>query len=297
MDYAKVIINIRQQLKDYIVKNNLKSLVIGISGGIDSCIVAALAKPVCDELNIHLIGLSLPTMTNTIEEIDRATRTCKAFCSKYKEIYLDDMFLHLGVSINLQPFNRGYAKDEDTNEENEKRQMNWKIRNGNIKARLRMIYLYNLASMNEGLVLSTDNYSEYMLGFWTIHGDVGDYAPIQELWKSEVYDLAEWLVNNEFKDDKERKNLLIYTISSMATDGLGVHAGGDLGQILPDWIGNSRGSSRSGYNEIDRILQLYLTNKMILDDIVDNPIIERHEKSKFKRLLPISISRKSLLYV
>lgn len=52
------------------------------------------------------------------------------------------------------------------------------IADGNIQARLRMIYLYNLASIHKGLVLSTDNQTEYQLGFWTIHGDVGDFNPI-----------------------------------------------------------------------------------------------------------------------
>lgn len=47
------------------------------------------------------------------------------------------------------------------------------ISKGNIQARLRMIYLYNLASIHKGLVMSTDNQTEYQLGFWTIHGDVG----------------------------------------------------------------------------------------------------------------------------
>lgn len=58
------------------------------------------------------------------------------------------------------------------------------IADGNIQARLRMIYLYNLASIHKGLVMSTDNQTEYQLGFWTIHGDVGDFDPIQDLWKT-----------------------------------------------------------------------------------------------------------------
>ena len=281
MDYAKATINIRKELKDYVVKNGLKSLVIGISGGMDSCLVAALAKPVCDELNIPLLGLSLPTKTNKPEEIDRALRTCKAFCSEYKEIYLDDMFLRLGVNINPQPFNKGGEAEE----ENAKRQKGWKIRNGNIKARLRMIHLYNLASQNDGLVLSTDNYTEFMLGFWTIHGDVGDYGPIQELWKTEVYNLAEYLANNEFKDDEERRSILIYTISCTATDGLGVHPGGDLGQIMPEFVG----SSRQGYEEVDRILQSK-------EEVAfRHPVIQRHIKSEFKRKLPINIPRETIL--
>ena len=69
-----------------------------------------------------------------------------------------------------------------------------RIRRGNIKARLRMITLYNIAAANGGLVASTDNYSEMAMGFWTLHGDVGDLSPIQSLNKSwEVPALARWL--------------------------------------------------------------------------------------------------------
>lgn len=49
------------------------------------------------------------------------------------------------------------------------------------------------ASIHKGLVMSTDNQTEYQLGFWTIHGDVGDFDPIQDLWKTEVYGLANYL--------------------------------------------------------------------------------------------------------
>ena len=58
------------------------------------------------------------------------------------------------------------------------------VRKGNVRARLRMITLYNLASKLGGIVGSTDNYSELAAGFWTLHGDVGDVAPIQSLNKS-----------------------------------------------------------------------------------------------------------------
>ena len=57
-----------------------------------------------------------------------------------------------------------------------------------------MIYLYNLASIYNGLVISTDNQTEYQLGFWTIHGDVGDFAQILGQWKTEVFELAKWLI-------------------------------------------------------------------------------------------------------
>ena len=61
MNYENAVRNIRTELKTYVEKNNLKSLVIGVSGGIDSALCVLLAKPVCKELNIPLIGRSLPS--------------------------------------------------------------------------------------------------------------------------------------------------------------------------------------------------------------------------------------------
>ena len=68
-----------------------------------------------------------------------------------------------------------------------------RIARGNIKARLRMITLYHAAQLTQGIVISTDNYSELCLGFWTICGDVGDLGPLQFCLKTEVYTMADAL--------------------------------------------------------------------------------------------------------
>ena len=72
MEGHEIIKNIRANLKMYIEDHGIKSLVLGISGGIDSALCAALARPVCDELGIPLIGRSIPISTNTSDERDRA---------------------------------------------------------------------------------------------------------------------------------------------------------------------------------------------------------------------------------
>jgi len=282
MNYKKVIKNIRQELSNYIQENKLQSLVIGISGGIDSALCAALAKPVCDELQINLCGVSLPTSTNEKFEQLRARAILTYFCSDYQIYYINNIFKNVSQNINFN-----YHTDE----------LNYKIRNGNIKARLRMIYLYNIASMNNGLVLSTDNWTEYLLGFWSLHGDVGDYGMIQELWKTEVYETAEWLVKNELTSEKSKA--LSDCIDCLATDGLGVSDLGDLGQILPEWWG----TSREGYKEVDRVLQIWTTRdkleplqmKTIEASYIKHPVIQRHLKTEFKRKVPINIKRNLII--
>ena len=89
IDYKKFVENSRKWLSQYIQDNHLRSLVIGISGGIDSTVSCAIACPVCKELNIPLIGRSLPCHSNNPEEINSANLVGKAFCTDYKEVVIE----------------------------------------------------------------------------------------------------------------------------------------------------------------------------------------------------------------
>jgi NAD+ synthetase len=93
-----------------------------------------------------------------------------------------------------------------------------KMRQGNMKARMRMMILYDLAQLYRGIVISTDNYTEFLTGFWTLHGDVGDYAPIINLWKSEVFFLSKFLLK---ECDENQKFALQQCIDATPEDGLG----------------------------------------------------------------------------
>lgn len=283
MNYEKAISNIRGELKTYIQENNIKSLVLGVSGGMDSCLCAALARPVCNELNIPLIGRSMPGSSNKPEELERAKLTGKVFCTEFDEMSIEEEYNFMAVRLESN-----FPRITENN----------KIRNGNLKARLRMIHLYDLASLRQGIVLSTDNYTELMLGFWTLHGDVGDYGMIQNLYKSEVYEMAEWIAENECKFIDEQA-VIISTIEALATDGLGVTNNGDLGQIMPEW----NGSSRDGYKEVDIILKLWLERhelgymqKIVIENpLKDHPVIQRHLRSEFKRENPVNITRNKII--
>ncbi|MFW6121497.1 MAG: NAD(+) synthase [Petrotogales bacterium] len=262
MEYKKIVENIRRKLKKYLRTNNLKSLVIGVSGGIDSAVCCALAKPVCDELGVILIGRSLPIESNKQDEIDRAKMVGECFCHDFKEV-------------------RGLGKPYNVLEERIhtwEHKANDNIAKGNIKARLRMIYLYNVAGMNNGLVLSTDNYTELLLGFWTLHGDVGDLGMVQNLWKTEVYALANYLVD-ELDNDRAKEALRACTEAD-PTDGLGISEN-DLEQIGAD-----------SYEEVDMILQDYLGGS---SKYINHPVIQRYEKTHFKRNIPICLKRSKIL--
>jgi nicotinamide-nucleotide amidase len=157
-----------------------------------------------------------------------------------------------------------------------------KVRLGNIKARTRMVFLYNKAQEQKGLVLSTDNLTEYYLGFWTLHGDVGDLGLIQELWKTEVYGMGEVLGGP-----------VLECVNANPTDGLGI-TDSDIDQLFPKWK-PEHGDHRVAYNIVDKILQDHLTGAGAYSE--GNPIIQRYEATKFKRANPVNIKRDMLLWV
>lgn len=273
--YETAVANIRDGLRSYIVTNKLKSLVIGVSGGIDSALVCALAKPICDELHIPLIGRSISIVTNKRDEEDRADAIGNYFCHDYEHIDLSEQYNTIAVESMPQGKN-----------ENDR---SYKIRLGNIKARVRMIALYDIAQATGGLVLSTDNYTEFLLGFWTICGDIGDLSIIQQLWKTEVYRMTEHLIRSkEFGDDA---NIALQNcISCNATDGLGITST-DLDQILPDWRDRYT-STYEGYGEVDQMFINYFNGDKTLED---SEPVKRYHRTHFKRNWPYVFSREFVL--
>jgi NAD+ synthase len=278
-DYSNVLQNIQNELKEYCVSNSLKSLVIGVSGGIDSAVVCALAKPVCDEIGIPLIGRYIGITSNSPEEKERAIAIGESYCHDFKCVTLGKEFMFLLEAME------GDNKNA--------------IANGNIKARMRMIYLYDVAGRTGGMVLGTDNWTEYLLGFWTKNGDDFDYNLIHSLWKSEVYSLADHFVfvNSILRsmDATNRANAMKACVDANATDGLGISET-DLDQIMPDWKERHK-NTREGYTEVDFVLQKYtaLTHEGIFDELNDNPVIKRHLRTNFKRNIPINVPRSKIV--
>lgn len=286
LNYEKVLSNIRKSFKDFVVKAGVKSVVIGVSGGIDSAIVCAIVKPIADELGIELIGRFISIDSNKPDERERAIKIGESFCSDFKEVDLTDKF-------NLM---KDIQEDcEDVGE------ITYKIRLGNIKARMRMIYLYNLAAKNSGIVLGTENLTEHYLAFFTLHGDAAsDIEPIEFLWKTQIYELADLLAT---KGTETENSALIECILCNATDGLGI-SNTDLDQILPDWK-NRHSNTRSGYKEVDEIfityfdlverlkitVNAYEKNEIInmIEIIKKSPVIVRHFRTEFKRNHPFKI--------
>lgn len=214
MDFDKFVNDVREHFKCYIQKYKLESVIIGVSGGIDSTVSCALASPVCQELDIPLIGRSLPTNSNKVYEIITAQSVGEAFCTDFKEVSILSISDYVTQELQI---NEGYLTN---------------LQKGNIKARLRMIYLRNLAALHKGIVLDNDNFTEWNLGFWTIEGDSPmDYnIGLHYLWKTEVYKLAEHLAQqylDKFSKGHDSCNLLKHeaikdSMDLVPTDGNGV---------------------------------------------------------------------------
>ena len=228
LNYEHVFNVLVDKTAEYVTSNNLKVMVLGISGGIDSTVVAAICHEVSKKTGIPLIGRSLP-IKNKSDEFDVSKLVGEAFCDEFKVFNLSssyksvlfDLCADTGLIKDCKGYDWYWVSDL------EELAGRTPIANGNIQARCRMIHLYDIASIRKGLVMSTDNQTEYQLGFWTIHGDVGDFDPIQDLWKTEVY-------GNDYKetcDNYKAMSCAIYNSCKLVpTDGLGI-SNSDLDQI------------------------------------------------------------------
>lgn len=322
LNYEHVFNVLVDKTAEYVTSNNLKAMVLGISGGIDSTVVAAICHEVSKETDIPLIGRSLP-IKNKEDEFSVSELVGEAFCDEFKVFNLSNSYkaslFDLCADAGLIKDCKGY--DWYWVSDLEELTGRTPIANGNLQARCRMKHLYDIASIRKGLVMSTDNQTEYQLGFWTIHGDVGDFDPIQDLWKTEVYGLANYLrdrykskaleaLHNDYKETCDKYRAMSYAVYSscklIPTDGLGI-SNSDLEQI-----------GAKSYDEVDDILSRYIPFKEYRqkhgeplhphdemaesdcwsqlcvrhgEDVV-NKVWSRHLASEFKRKkAPIYISR------
>lgn len=251
---------LHSELKTYLQKSGLKSVVLGESGGIDSALTSVIVSNVCRELGIAFIGRSIAIETNTTEEIERAVAVGKNFCTDFQHVDLTELYHQTVAAMEENP-------QPDTSKA-------YRLRMGNIKARLRMIYLYNLAQKHGGMVLSTDNRTEWLLGFWTLHGDVGDYDLLFGLWKTEVYQLANYLLGT--LDSEQKRAALQACIRCVPTDGLGITSS-DVEQF-----------GAKTYDEVDAALQAYLASG---ENTINPLVVARHIGSQFKRENPFFVKR------
>jgi NAD+ synthase (glutamine-hydrolysing) len=165
-------------IKDYFAKTGINKAVIGISGGIDSAVVAPLTVAALGKENV--IGLILPSVYNADSSLSDAETLAKNLGIKYHFISINNLFNN--YKNDLKDIFAGYK--EDVTEEN-------------IQSRIRGNLLMAVANKINGMVMTTGNKSEFSMGYATLYGDlIGGVAPLGDLLKRDVYKLGRF-INNE----------------------------------------------------------------------------------------------------
>ena len=155
-------------LRDYVIKNNFKSVVLGISGGIDSALVAALAADAIGADKVH--GIAMPSKYSSEHSLADAKELASNIGLNYRIIEITPMVANLIENLRVD----GLAEE-------------------NLQARVRGLTLMALSNQEGHLVLATGNKSELAVGYSTLYGDaVGGFAPIKDLYKTQVWQLATW---------------------------------------------------------------------------------------------------------
>ncbi|MFV0680906.1 NAD+ synthase [Ottowia sp.] len=161
-------------LRDYVDKNGFKSVALGLSGGIDSALVLAIAVDALGKDAVHAVMMPSPYTASI--SLQDAREMVRRLGVRYDEISILPAFE--AFKISLQPLFGD--KPEDTTEEN-------------IQARIRGVMLMALSNKHGHLVLTTGNKSEYAVGYCTLYGDMcGGYAPIKDVVKTAVFRMARW---------------------------------------------------------------------------------------------------------
>ena len=155
-------------LRDYIRKNAFKSVLVGLSGGIDSALVAAIAIDAVGASNVY--GVAMPSKYSSDHSIDDAQAMATATGIAFRTIPIAPMVDAYMNNLTLQ----GIAEE-------------------NLQARVRGTTLMGISNQEGHIVLATGNKSELAVGYSTLYGDaVGGFAPIKDIYKTDVWALSRW---------------------------------------------------------------------------------------------------------
>ncbi len=239
-------------IKDYFEKLGFKKAVLGLSGGIDSALVACLAVEALGKNNV--LSVLMPSQYSSQHSIDDSLNLLKNLDSPHKIIPIEKMYY--SVEANLSPFFEG--KEADVTEEN-------------IQARLRGLILMALSNKLNYILLNTSNKSEAAVGYGTLYGDMcGGLAVIGDLYKKHVYELAKHL-NSE-------KEIIPQNIITKAPSA----------ELRPN---QKDSDSLPNYDILDAILHQYIEEQKDADEITAsgfekqlvNKILKLVNQSEWKR--------------
>lgn len=223
-------------VRDYLHKCAFKSAVLGLSGGIDSAVVAAIAVDALGSQNV--VGVSMPSPYSSRGSIDDALALARNLGIECLQIPIGDSF-----TCFKGQFKEVFAGlPEDTTEEN-------------MQSRLRGMVLMSLSNKFGHLLLTTGNKSELAVGYCTIYGDMaGGLAVLSDVPKTMVYELARWM-------NRERETIPWSTIEKPPS-----------AELKPDQVDQD---TLPPYDTLDEILRLYVEENLSAQEIAARGFDER----------------------
>ncbi|WPW28509.1 NAD+ synthase [Streptomyces atratus] len=216
-------------LRAYAAKNGFSSVLVGLSGGIDSALVAAIA---CDALGAqNVYGISMPSKYSSDHSKGDAAELARRTGLNFRTVPIEPMFDAYMGSLGLT----GLAEE-------------------NLQSRLRGTMLMAVSNQEGQIVLAPGNKSELAVGYSTLYGDsVGAYGPIKDVYKTSIFRLAKWR-NRAAEERGQTPPIPEASITKPPSAEL------RPGQVDTD--------SLPDYDVLDRILELYVDRDQGLDEIV-----------------------------
>jgi len=231
-------------LHDYLRKCNFKSAVLGLSGGVDSAVVAVIAVDALGAENV--IGVSMPSPYSSRGSIDDALALARNLGIKCLEIPITNAFT---------AFKSQFAEIFKGLPENETEE--------NMQPRLRAMTLMALSNKFGHLLLTTGNKSELAVGYCTMYGDMaGGLAVISDVPKTMVYELARW-INSDYSSRRARRREIIPTSIIEKAPSAELKPNQTDQDVLPP------------YEILDEILRLYVEENLSARDIVTHGFDEK----------------------
>ena len=239
-------------IRDYVRKCGLKSVILGLSGGIDSALVAALATDALGAENV--LGVAMPARYSSEGSLHDAAALAKNLGIRYEVLPIEPSFLAVEKQLG------GIFAGTKPNEAEE-----------NVQSRLRGVTLMALSNKFGALVLTTGNKSEIAVGYCTLYGDMnGALAPIGDVLKTDIYKIARWV-------NRERKIIPENSITKPPS-----------AELRPN---QKDQDSLPEYEILDAILELYVVKNLSKPEIIArgfaaavvNDVINKINFSEYKR--------------
>jgi len=237
--------------RDYVHKNGFEDVCLGMSGGIDSSLVAVLAADALGPENVH--GVLMPSRFSSDHSVSDAEILCSNLGVEARTVPIEPA--HAAFLEMLAPSFADHPAD---------------VTEENVQSRIRGVVLMALANKFGWLVLTTGNKSELAVGYSTLYGDTaGAYASIKDVWKTTVYDLCRW------RNDLAGREIVPESVLTKTPSA----------ELRPDQRDDQ---SLPPYDVLDPILIEYVENDRTVGEIIARDIAPPDEVRRVCRLVDIA---------